>query len=80
MCLSPELTNHQSVLRTLKWMLQKDLLGQDMFLIGPPGHFRRTVCMKYLSVRFCECIDYPSGIVSHIIRHVLSARNCVLVK
>ncbi|XP_043215151.1 von Willebrand factor A domain-containing protein 8-like isoform X2 [Amphibalanus amphitrite] len=45
-----ELTSHQSVLRTLKWMLQKDLLGQDMFLIGPPGHFRRTVCMKYLSL------------------------------
>ena len=42
-------------------MLQKDLLGQDMFLIGPPGHFRRTVCMKYLSVRNSEPICYLSN-------------------
>jgi len=27
----------QSTLKKLRWMLQKDVIGQDMFLIGPPG-------------------------------------------
>lgn len=33
-------------------MLQKDLLKQDMFLIGPPGASRRL-----LSMRFCELLN-----------------------
>lgn len=31
-------------------MLQKDLLGQDMFLIGRPGPFRRSIVMQYLQL------------------------------
>lgn len=31
-------------------MLQKDLLGQDMFLIGPPGPKRRNLAMQYLQL------------------------------
>ena len=27
----------QGTLKKLKWMIQKDELGQDIFLIGPPG-------------------------------------------
>ena len=27
----------QSTLKQLKWLLQKDKLAQDIFLIGPPG-------------------------------------------
>lgn len=27
----------QSTLRNLRWMMQKDSLGQDMFLLGRPG-------------------------------------------
>ncbi|XP_067669611.1 von Willebrand factor A domain-containing protein 8-like [Haliotis asinina] len=40
----------QSVLRHLRWIMQKDLLGQDVFLIGPPGPFRREVAMMYLEL------------------------------
>ncbi|KAL4152349.1 hypothetical protein PRNP1_009281 [Phytophthora ramorum] len=42
----------QELLRHLRWMLQKDLLKQDMFLIGPPGSSRRL-----LSMRFCELLN-----------------------
>lgn len=31
-------------------MLQKDLLGQDMFLIGCPGPLRRSIVMQYLQL------------------------------
>ncbi|KAJ0396306.1 hypothetical protein P43SY_007156 [Pythium insidiosum] len=40
------------LLSHLRWMLQKDLLKQDMFLIGPPGASRRL-----LSMRFCELLN-----------------------
>lgn len=30
----------QSSLRNLRWMMQKDILGQDMFLLGSPGPSR----------------------------------------
>lgn len=30
--------------------MQKDLLGQDMFLIGPPGPRRRLLAMQYLEL------------------------------
>ena len=39
----------QETLAHLRWMLQKDLLGQDIFLIGRPGASRR-----HLAWRFCE--------------------------
>ncbi|KAG2531856.1 hypothetical protein JM18_000759 [Phytophthora kernoviae] len=42
----------QELLGHLRWMLQKDLLKQDMFLIGPPGSSRRL-----LSMRFCELLN-----------------------
>ncbi|XP_074649479.1 von Willebrand factor A domain-containing protein 8-like isoform X2 [Tubulanus polymorphus] len=49
----------QSVLHHLKWMIQKDLLGQDMFLIGPPGPSRRTLAMMYLELMQKE-VEYVS--------------------
>ncbi len=30
--------------------MQKDLLGQDVFLIGPPGPLRRSIAMQYLVI------------------------------
>ncbi|TRY92386.1 hypothetical protein DNTS_024700 [Danionella cerebrum] len=38
----------QMVMQHLRWILQKDLLGQDVFLIGPPGPLRRSIAMQYL--------------------------------
>ncbi|GBP05221.1 von Willebrand factor A domain-containing protein 8 [Eumeta japonica] len=40
----------QSALRNLRWMMQKDLLGQDMFLLGRPGPNRRKVALQYLEL------------------------------
>ncbi|XP_070538007.1 von Willebrand factor A domain-containing protein 8-like [Ptychodera flava] len=37
----------QTVMRHLRWIMQKDLLGQDVFLIGSPGPLRRAVAMQY---------------------------------
>lgn len=39
---NPELVAH------LKWLLQKDLLNQDVFLIGPPGRLRSHIVLQYL--------------------------------
>lgn len=38
----------QTVVQHLRWIMQKDLLGQDVFLIGPPGPLRRSIAMQYL--------------------------------
>ena len=35
------------LLSHLRWMLQKDALGQDMFLLGPPGPWRRRLLMMF---------------------------------
>uniref|UniRef100_A0A8C2I710 von Willebrand factor A domain-containing protein 8 n=1 Tax=Cyprinus carpio TaxID=7962 RepID=A0A8C2I710_CYPCA len=40
----------QMVTQHLRWIMQKDLLGQDVFLIGPPGPLRRSVAMQYLEL------------------------------
>ncbi|XP_075419136.1 von Willebrand factor A domain-containing protein 8 [Tenrec ecaudatus] len=40
----------QSVIQHLRWIMQKDLLGQDIFLIGPPGPLRRSIAMQYLEL------------------------------
>ena len=38
----------QSLLSHLKWLLQKDLLKQDVFLIGAPGALRSSIVLQYL--------------------------------
>ncbi|RZB40730.1 AAA 5 domain containing protein [Asbolus verrucosus] len=40
----------QSTLHHLRWMMQKDLLGQDIFLLGPPGSLKRNLAMQYLEL------------------------------
>ncbi|XP_017778440.1 PREDICTED: von Willebrand factor A domain-containing protein 8 [Nicrophorus vespilloides] len=40
----------QSTLHHLRWMMQKDILGQDVFLLGPPGPRRRNLAMQYLEL------------------------------
>ncbi|CAO3595524.1 unnamed protein product [Absidia cylindrospora] len=47
----------QEILRHLRWMMQKDKLGQDIFLIGPPGPLRRNLVMKYAEMTQRE-IEY----------------------
>ncbi|KOC69518.1 Uncharacterized protein KIAA0564 [Habropoda laboriosa] len=39
-----------STLKHLKWMLQKDVLSQDIFLIGGPGTRRRKLALSYLEL------------------------------
>ena len=38
---------NQETLRHLRWMLQKDNLGQDIFLLGSPGLKRRNLAMAF---------------------------------
>ena len=47
-------TNY-TLLSHLKWIMSKDLLGQDMFLIGSPGPFRRRLAKTYVSLVNREC-------------------------
>uniref|UniRef100_F6QXZ7 von Willebrand factor A domain-containing protein 8 n=1 Tax=Ciona intestinalis TaxID=7719 RepID=F6QXZ7_CIOIN len=49
----------QSILRHMKWLAQKDILGQDVFLIGPPGPLRRLIAMQYLELTRKE-VEYIS--------------------
>ncbi|KAG5321336.1 VWA8 protein, partial [Acromyrmex heyeri] len=43
-------THSQESLRHLKWMLQKDVLRQDMFLMGGPGIRRRELALAFLEL------------------------------
>ncbi|XP_065352663.1 von Willebrand factor A domain-containing protein 8 isoform X2 [Cloeon dipterum] len=49
----------EETLSHLRWMLQKDLLQQDMFLIGRPGPLRRTLAMQFLELTRRE-LEYVS--------------------
>lgn len=49
----------QETLKTLRWMMQKDILKQDIFLIGRPGPLRRSVAMQYLELTGRE-VEYVS--------------------
>ena len=40
----------KETLRDLKWMMQKDVLGQDIFLLGRPGPLRRLLAQQYLEL------------------------------
>ncbi|XP_030379165.1 von Willebrand factor A domain-containing protein 8 [Scaptodrosophila lebanonensis] len=40
----------QSALHHLRWMLQKDALKQDMFLLGQPGPLRRQLALQFLEL------------------------------
>ncbi len=42
------MSDSQAYLKFLRWLMQKDELKQDSFLIGsPPGAFRRNLAMSY---------------------------------
>ncbi|XP_025833550.1 von Willebrand factor A domain-containing protein 8 [Agrilus planipennis] len=47
----------QSTLHHLRWMMQKDILGQDIFLLGPPGPKKRNIAMQYLELTSRE-VEY----------------------
>ncbi|CEG83438.1 hypothetical protein RMATCC62417_17358 [Rhizopus microsporus] len=47
----------QDILRHLRWIMQKDKLGQDIFLLGPPGPLRRNLVIKYAEMTQRE-IEY----------------------
>ncbi|OQR83325.1 hypothetical protein ACHHYP_14843 [Achlya hypogyna] len=47
----------QESLGHLRWMLQKDLLEQDMFLIGPPGPARRHLALQFAELLHRE-VEY----------------------
>uniref|UniRef100_A0A0K2VIZ0 Sulfhydryl oxidase n=1 Tax=Lepeophtheirus salmonis TaxID=72036 RepID=A0A0K2VIZ0_LEPSM len=40
----------EKTLDDLRWIMQKDILGQDIFLIGRPGSHRRRLVMQYLEL------------------------------
>eukprot|EP00055_Hartaetosiga_balthica_P017545 m.118566 g.118566 ORF g.118566 m.118566 type:complete len:1915 (+) comp9344_c0_seq1:274-6018(+) len=44
--------NDQASLSIVQWLFKKDLLKQDVFLIGPPGSYRRR-----LALGFCEMVN-----------------------
>ncbi|KAK9871089.1 hypothetical protein WA026_011372 [Henosepilachna vigintioctopunctata] len=50
---------NQSTIHHLQWMMQKDILGQDIFLLGPPGPGKRHLAMKYLELTNRE-LEYIS--------------------
>ena len=54
-----EIEISQSTLHHLRWMLQKDRLGQDMFLLGRPGPLRRSIAMQFLQLTQRE-LEYVS--------------------
>ena len=49
----------RETMKDLKWIMQKDLLGQDVFLLGRPGPLRRTLAQQYLEMTNRE-MEYVS--------------------
>ena len=50
------LTDSPSYLKSLRWLMQKDELNQDAFLIGsPPGAYRRHVALAFAELLQREC-------------------------
>ena len=47
-------TTHTGLHPLLRWMAQKDSLGQDMLLLAPPAERRRA---RHLALAFCELIN-----------------------
>jgi len=45
----------QQLLGHLRWIMQKDSLGQDMFLLGAPGPTRRHVALQFCELARREC-------------------------
>ncbi|XP_053996012.1 von Willebrand factor A domain-containing protein 8 isoform X1 [Hylaeus anthracinus] len=43
-------TSTQDSMRHLRWMLQKDILSQDIFLMGSPGIRRRELALAFLEL------------------------------
>ncbi|CAG8481584.1 23071_t:CDS:10 [Cetraspora pellucida] len=56
-CVNPLFEDSQEVIRHLRWMMQKEKLGQDIFLIGPPGPLRRSLVLRYAQLTGRE-IEY----------------------
>lgn len=67
----------------LKWMSQKDSMGQDMFLIGHPGPFRRRLIFMYceLNKREIEYVVITRDTTEHDIkqRREIQDRNAYYV-
>ena len=61
-------------MKDLKWMLQKDLLGQDIFLLGRPGPLRRTLAQQYLELTKRE-MEYVS-LTSRGAEYVSACQHC----
>ncbi len=57
--LRPGWETSQTLLRHLRWIGQKDVLGQDVFLIGPPGSLRRDVLLQYCELTQREVAVHP---------------------
>eukprot|EP00736_Rhodelphis_marinus_P000056 Rmarinus@m.14300 len=49
----------QAILQHLRWMMQKDELGQDIFLLGSPGPLRRWLAFHFCDILQKEC-EYVS--------------------
>lgn len=45
----------QEMLQTLRWMMQKELVNQDMFLLGPPGPELRRLALYFCQILEREC-------------------------
>lgn len=50
---------NQEELSHLRWMLQKENMKQDIFLIGRPGISRRNLAMAFLELT-CKEYEYVS--------------------
>lgn len=51
----------QRVLGDLRWLAQKEQLGQDAFLLGPPGPARRRLVMAFLVLPLLPQTSAASG-------------------
>ncbi|KAI8930150.1 AAA domain-containing protein [Entophlyctis helioformis] len=75
--LLPFFGDSQDLIAHLRWMAQKDQLGQDMFLTGVPGPLKRSLVLRYaqLAQREIEYVALSRDVTDSDLKQRREIRN-----
>ena len=68
----------QELLHHMRWIAQKSKLGQDIFLVGPPGPLRRHLILSYAELCGLEVLTFIYPRWSMFTRSTLTNYLCRL--
>lgn len=59
-----EWVDSESELEALQWLMKKQQLGQDVFLLGPPGPHLRQLAFRFCELTQREVPTHPAAVHS----------------